>query len=429
MAASPVFHLALAAAFAASIWAARLVEFDAAGGGRVSVAVVVAAGAAFRLMLLPAEPALSDDIHRYLWDGRVQAAGINPYRHAPADPALDGLAEPIRGRINNPELPTIYPPVTQAVFLAAALLPGGAAALKTILILCDLATILAVAALLRRRGKDPAQVVLYAWSPLPVVEIAWSGHADPIGVCLLACGCLALAAGRPALSAAAAAFSVAAKYAGLLALPAVARRAGGRTLVAMPVLALAYAPYAGAGWGVFGSLPAYAERWRFNDGIFSALLGIVERARLAAGVRTALAAAGWLDPAARWETSLALRLTEPLSLTKMLAAAAFAVFAVRILRRGWDDPVREIAALLGAALLLAPTVHPWYLLWVAPFLPLVPRLSFLWWTYAAMALGYPMLAARSGGEDPLRGLALVEYGVLFVVMGVESARRRLWETA
>lgn len=426
--ASPAFYTGITLAFGASLWAAWIVSFEAAARSKAALAIVFGAAAVFRLMLIPATPALSDDVYRYLWDGHVQSAGINPYRHPPDDPALDPIATWYRGRINNPDLPTIYPPLTQAIFLAASLLPASVISMKGVVILFDLGTIAVVAALLRLSGAGPARVVIYAWSPLAILEVAWSGHCDPIGVFFLSGALLLSIAGRRRLSIAAAALSGCAKYAGYLALPALGKRSGPRALVVAPLVAMAiYLPYLAAGWGVFGSLFAYAERWRFNDSAFSVILSIVERLGLPGLSRSALFRLGILDTSARWETSVVLRLTEPLSIAKLLASVILVAFAAYVLRKGWNDPVRETLAILGAALILSPTLHPWYLLWVAPLLAIAPRLSFLWLTFAAPMFSYPMLAASTVGSDPLRWLGLLEFVPFAFFLAVESARRRLWE--
>jgi len=429
VASSPVFYLGVSASFLASVFALRLMEERrAAASGRNLILVLVSA-AILRLIAVPAPPALSDDIHRYLWDGHVQASGINPYAYAPADPALDSLATPYRPLINNPDLPTIYPPATQAFFLLCALLGAGVSGMKLAIAGFDLATVLALASILRHRGLNPARVVVYAWSPLAVLESGWSGHVDPVGVFLLVAAVLAIEKGALRVAAALVGLSGAAKYAGWLAVPAILRRAGWkRSLpIAAAAAAAAYLPYLAAGAGVFGSLLAYAERWRFNDSLFSILLTVVDRLGLSGLTRAVLLRLGWLDPSAVWETSAMLRLTEPLSIAKLAAAALFVAFAIRIFRRRFEDPAREILSLIGAALLLSPTVHPWYLLWAAPFLALVPRRSWMWLTYAALVVSYPMMAARTGGDDPLRWLAIVEYAPFFLILAIESSRRRLWE--
>ena len=425
---SPLYFFGVTTALAASLWAAWLLEIEPTSRSRAPFRIVMWAAILFRLIGLAAPPVLSDDIHRYLWDGHVQRHGINPYAHAPADPALDALSTPGRGRINNPELPTIYPPVSQAVFLLVSFAPAGDISMKVVLILFDLGTLLVLARILSHRGQSPARVVIYAWSPLAVIEVGWSGHVDPVGVFLLVSAALAVIKKRSWLSMTLGALSGAAKYAGWLGMAPFVRRAGRRAFLAAPAaVALVYAPYAATGPDVVGSLPAYAERWRFNDSIFTLVLELVERLRLDTLARKALLAAGGLDPSARPGDSLWLRLTEPLSLAKMLVGALFLAYAVRILRRGWDDPIRESFALLAGALILSPTLHPWYLLWILPFVALVPRLSWIWLSGAVLLFSYPDLITRGPSEAPLRWLAWVEYVPFFVILGVESARRRLWE--
>ncbi len=427
VASSPLFFLGLTGAFAASLYAAWLVETAPGVAGGAGFMVVLAGALILRCLALPADPALSDDIYRYLWDGHVQSRGLNPYASAPTDPALDGIATDYRGLINNPELRTIYPPVSQMVFLGAAALGGGMLGMKILLVLFDLVTILALVALLKRRGMAPARVVIYAWSPLAVIEVAWSGHQDSIGVCLLTLALLAVVRGRSAPAVIAATLSGAAKYAGWLALAALSTRIQRRALAAIPlVAALCYLPYLGAGAGVLGSLLVYAEHWRFNDSVFALLVRGVESLRLSEGLRSAIGTAGLVGPLPEPTTDLA-RWTAALTLAKAIAAALFVAIAWRILRRRLEDPAREILGLLGAALVLSPTLHPWYLLWIAPLLALVPRISWCWLTWAAPLFGYPLMAMKLAGAEPPGWLPWAEYAPFYVMLGVEAARLRLWE--
>lgn len=419
VASSPLFFLGVTGAFAASLRAAWLVENAPARDPKRRLGIVLGVALLLRLIALPASPGLSDDAYRYLWDGHVQSRGINPYVHAPEDPALDAVATGFRPLINNADLPTIYPPLSQMIFLAAALAGGGLLSLKILLLLFDGMTILALASILKRRGQDPARVVIYAWSPLAVIEVGWSAHLDPIGVSLLVVGILAAACSRPLAAVVAGALSGAAKYAGWLALPSLGRRAPGRAILTIPaVVVLCYVPYLSAGAGVLGSLLVYAEYWRFNDSLFGIIVAAVEATGLAGAGGSGLPGGG---------TSLAAFLADPFRLAKIIAALLFGLAALRILRRGWEDPAREILWVLGAALLLSPTLHPWYLLWVAPLLALVPRLSWTWLTWAVIVFGYPMMAAQMGGEYPPAWLAWLEYAPFYILLAVESARRRLWE--
>ncbi len=116
--------------------------------GPAAFAAAAAFALLFRAVLVPEPPYLSDDAYRYLWDGQVQLRGLNPYRHAPAAEAVAGLDDALRARVNHPGVPTIYPPLAQLAFLAAAALPGGTLTLKLLWLLADLAIALLLPALL-----------------------------------------------------------------------------------------------------------------------------------------------------------------------------------------------------------------------------------------------------------------------------------------
>lgn len=183
-----------------------------------------------RLVLVFVEPVLSDDIFRYVWDGRVAHAGINPYVHAPASEALAHLRDAaLWPKINHPEVPTIYPPVAQMLFWLNAVLGGGTTLLRLLLVLVEAAGVGFVWFLLTRtrpaldKKALKRAFVIYALCPLVVVEVAWSGHVDVLAWMPLVAA-LVLMVRAPTLRAAAGAgalfgLSTAAKFLGLLALP------------------------------------------------------------------------------------------------------------------------------------------------------------------------------------------------------------------
>jgi len=135
-----------------------------------------------RIMLLPLPPGLSHDSWRYLWDARVILHGYSPYVYAPLDGKLAALRDTlILGNSRFRNVPTIYPPGAQAVFVLSYLLaPSNLFVLKGIFVGFDMVTCGALALLLARRGLDPRRVILYAWCPLPIVEFAIQGHVDVI---------------------------------------------------------------------------------------------------------------------------------------------------------------------------------------------------------------------------------------------------------
>ena len=226
----------------------------------------------FRLCGLAGGPFFEDDFLRYLWDGYLFATTGSPYGIAPeaffVDPGVPAAFQSVLDRINNPDLPTIYGPTTQLIFLVGYWLqPANVAALQSITILIDLAT---VALLLR---LAPARnVMLYAWCPLVVKEIAFTAHPEGIGVCLLMAAivlarerhwrstalCLGLAAG--------------AKVFALALAPLILLRAGfAHWLLFGVTLAALYAPFALSGATDLESLFVFAREWEFNSAVFGLL--------------------------------------------------------------------------------------------------------------------------------------------------------------
>jgi hypothetical protein len=234
--------------------------------------IVLGGALLLRLMVLGAPPFLSNDMYRYIWDGRVQLAGINPYRYIPADPHLaflrDAVVYPDINRANYAH--TIYPPAAEMIFLAAAL-PGKmlppVLAMKLAMLALEGAGIWAMLRLLDMAGQPRARALIYAWNPLPVWEFAGSGHVDAIVICFASLALLAACAKRPALSAAALAIAVLAKFLPLLWAPILWRRWDWRfAAVFAGLVLLAYLPYVGVGAGVFGFLGGYGAQEGIADG-------------------------------------------------------------------------------------------------------------------------------------------------------------------
>src|SRR5215212_7151570 len=144
--------------------------------------------ALFRLSILFFPPYLSDDIYRYVWDGRVQAAGINPYRYMPADESLAHLRdEKIYPNINRRDsAQTIYPPIAEAAFLLVTRFSESVTWMKAVMVGFEAVTVWAIVQLLISFGFARQRVLIYAWHPLAVWEFAGSGHADALAIAFIA---------------------------------------------------------------------------------------------------------------------------------------------------------------------------------------------------------------------------------------------------
>ncbi|MFF4957167.1 glycosyltransferase 87 family protein [Streptomyces sp. NPDC001222] len=397
--------------FAAAVWTVRKVPARAATG------LVLAGAAAVVLAGLATPPRTSDDMYRYAWDGRVQAAGVSPYAHPPAAPELAPLRDdwlfPTREacegwglhrtdsglcvRINRPTVPTIYPPVAEGWFLAVhtvspsdsrhkPLQVGGAA--------LAFGTTVALLAVQRRRGdpqRAPARAALWAWCPAVPFEAVDNAHVDTLGVLLtvLAFGTATAGARRGALLGAA----IAVKLLPVLALPGAlsGQRSPARILrlgaAAVVAIALAYVPYvAMSGTGVLGYLPGYLHEEGYEP-------GDVRRFAL-------------------------LRLLLPDAAAEVTAAVLLALVALYVWRRG--DPNRPWSGALlltGTALLLFSPNYPWYSLLVIALVALDGRWEWLTVTLAGTAL---YLGGRLLPGFPLQAWA---YGVAAAVITAGACLR------
>ncbi|MFQ5789077.1 MAG: hypothetical protein ACE5KY_04780 [Candidatus Tectimicrobiota bacterium] len=360
---------------------------------------VIGTGAVLRVTFLCTPPVLSDDIYRYLWDGRVQRAGINPYRYPPAAPELEplrdsehprGEGESIYVGINNKEIPTIYPPLMQALFAASTAFSERVLWMKGTFVLVDLALTAVLVGLLADVGLSPMRVLIYAWSPLVAVEVAGSGHNDVLAlVCLLAAH-RAMIHNRDTLSISLLALGGLAKLLGFAVAPLFVRSVRPLAWVAFPATVLLFAlPYHDVGMEAFRGLMAYGLRWRANDSLFHLFYS----------------ATGSLDTA------------------KAIAAGLYGgLMALLLLRQA--PPLRGAYFAIGALLLLTTTLHPWYLVWIVPYLCFYPSPAWLVLT-VTVALSYhaPFLAAPGEPWKENEMFKLLEYAPFFFMAALSALPR------
>ena len=359
---------------------------------RIGVGVFVVALAA-RLALVTAPPSLSDDIYRYVWEGRVLLHGGNPWAQSPLDPALIPLRdEHIFPAVNHPMLATLYPPLAEAGFALVAAVSPTLGAMKLWVIAHDLALVALLIAWLRRQGRSPVWAVLYAWNPLVLVEYAGSGHNDPTAMVWLLAA-FVLARERPWASALALAAATLVKLAPLVALPFLWRHwTWSARVLALAVLGAGLGAFAWLTRGANSGLHAYWNHWRNNALIFE----LVER----------------------WTGSF--RATRALGVATVLLVAGIA------LARGWGT-THAVRASFKTALLVSPVAHPWYQGWFLMLEPWAPSAPWILLTATAI-LSYGVFATPAAGRDFHLPLAwrLVEYGapaLLALVLAVVRTRR------
>jgi hypothetical protein len=323
-----------------------------ARASRATILIVVAFAALFRIAILFEPPRLSDDIYRYVWDGRVQAAGINPYRHVPADPALSHLRDTgVYEHVNRRDFsPTIYPPLAQMIFLTATRVSESIILMKIVMIMFEAVALWAVARLLVSSNLPRQRILLAAWHPLLVWEIAGGGHLDAALICFVCLALLARRGGRDTLAGFLLACAALTKLFPVVLAPALHRRGGWRMPAAFVATFVAgYLPYSSVGLRrVAGYLPGYAAEEGLSSG------------------------------ARFYFLALARKLTGqeiPNAVFVVFAVAALAALAAWTLRdqdvsdRGFAT--RPLLLATAFTLMLSPH-YSWYFVWLVPLLSLAP---------------------------------------------------------
>jgi alpha-1,6-mannosyltransferase len=355
--------------------------------------IVIGLGLAalWHLAFLRMPPGSDDDIHRYVWDGRLQRLGYNPYIVVPSDPAFAGIHTPETRTLNNPDLPSPYPAGAELFFLAVTEIHESVFALKVAFVLCEFAIVFVLLDIFSRSGQGAHWVLVYAWNPLLAVEVAGSGHIDIVGVLLLLVSFAALGRRWRAVAAVAFGLAVAVKLLPIILLPLYWRRVRLRdAALAVIVVGLLYIPFLNHGRIPSGSLDTYVQSFRFNDPVF-AILERVAAPRVVAGLAVLV---GFL-------TAIWMRRKAP-----AWSPDAFA----------WP---------MAATLLCAPVVYPWYLLWLLPFVRSASTVPIIIWTVSIIPTYYVWHLRMLGRPWLLPSwITLLEYGSV-IAAGVVIGFRRL----
>jgi hypothetical protein len=346
--------------------------------------------AVWHLLFLRLPPGSDDDIHRYVWDGRVQRLGYNPYLLVPNDPALGTLHTTETRTLNNPYLPSPYPPGAQLFFRVVTAIHESASALKVAFVVCAWAIVLVLLDVLRTSQAGEHWVLAYAWHPLLAIEVAGSGHIDIVGALLLLVSLAALGRRWRPVAALAFGLAVAVKLLPIVLLPLYWKRVRVRdALLAAVVPALLYIPFLDHGRIPIGSLGAYLRSFRFNDPVFAMLERFADPKYVVGfTVLVGFVAAVWLR-------------TKPVE-----SSDAFA----------WP---------MTASLLCAPVVYPWYLLWLLPFVRSVAALPIIIWTVSIIPTYYVWHLHTLGRPWLVPGwMMLLEYGAVAMAGAIIWLRRR-----
>jgi alpha-1,6-mannosyltransferase len=366
-------------------------QLSQAGRSRSLVVIIIFFAVFFRAVLIPTNPKpLSNDIYRYIWDGRVQQTGINPYLYPPSSAELVSLRDDkIYPYINRKDYPTIYPAGAQIFFRVSHALVGGSIfGFKGLMVFFDVTTVLILLALLRSYGFEETRIFIYAWNPLVIFEIGYSGHLEGLTIFLVVLAFYLNAKKRKTSAVITLAFSSATKLYPALMLPALlnsGERIKGGAVFLGSFLVL-YLPFLTAGNKITGYLPIYFKNpyESFNLGLKYLILRLFP---------------GW----------------DYLVISKifMLVLTASGIFFF-FKEKQKEQHLRCAYVLFGLLIILMPSaLQPWYVIVLTPFLTFFPSGAWLMFT-GTVALSYIKYASPAG-IMPNKVLFL-EYLPLFTIL-------------
>lgn len=335
-----LFGMAFAIYVPVVLWA-RKIEMDAR-----SIWLVIGFAIAFRAVFFGVWPSISTDFNRYVWDGKVQNAGINPYKYCPASPKLATLRKDFHHKINYKGWKSPYPPGAQWIFrIAYDRKPDSQVPLKVVFLLFDLATMLLILRLLTALSLPRSWVIVYAWSPLIITELASSGHVDVLGIMAMTLALtLSVTTGRKSQTGPAVlAWSAMLKPFAAPLIPMFVRRHGWKAVAIGALVMVAIAlPYLGEWRSIMATPATMAKSTRVNCTLFSAF----EYIGWVIGIRGDVFA-------------------------KIVGGLLVLAFAIRAALQDPNDDRKMLGSamsLIGITLLVSPIMYPWYVTWIIPFL-------------------------------------------------------------
>ena len=361
------------------------------GASKSLTGVILFLAVVFRLSLIPADPTvLSKDMYRYIWDGRVQQSGINPYLYPPAAEELKTLRdEGIFPNINRKDYPTLYPAGAQIFFrISYALVGDSVSGYKGLIVFFDLLAVLMLTALIRTRGFDPSRIIVYAWNPLVIFEIAYSGHLEGLTVFLMVTAIYLYTIHRKMLGFILLALSSAVKLYPAILLAAFLNR-GNKIkgiLTFSITFVLLYLPYISAGTKISGFLPVYLKNpyESFNLGLKYLLMRLIP--------------------------GLDYYLISQLFIMALMAAG----LVIFLKNKQSFQGVRYAYILVGLLIVLMPaSLHPWYVILIIPFLAFYPSTAWLVFT-CTVSLSYLKYVSADGIMPTW--ILLAEYLPLFALL-------------
>jgi len=318
------------------------------GGKRIKVELSIFIVALLcRAAVFPLLP--SDDINRYMWEGKMLNQNVNPYELAPDSSKLVGLRDNVWKGINHPDMPAAYPPGILFLFSQLNKISYDQNLYKAVFCLFDLATLIIIFAFLRLKEREVRFSILYALNPVVIISFAGQGHYDSVMVSFMCASLLAWYYRKWVIMFMALLLAVQSKQVSLLLLPFLINRSSMKYLwIFLIGVSVPYIPFVFNDLSVpFSSLFVFGSEMAHNGSIHGILRVISGSTSFATG----------------------------------MCACIFLLVCIYIFKAARKDVFKSVFLVMTFLLLLSPTVHFWYLVWFIPLLCIYPR-----WSWSLLCL-------------------------------------------
>ena len=307
-----------------------------------------------KIIFVNTEPLGSDDYYRYIWDGKIQVSGINPYQYSPEDSSLQSLhSDILPEKVSYPEIKTIYFPVSQWLFATSYLISGeNAIGLKIFYLLFELLILISLYYLLKRFNIDAKYILIYAALPLITFQFFIDAHIDIVGAAFLIGSITMYFYNKKLLSYVLLGLSISVKPTGFLLIPFLFQNEDGlknklkAVFIPLVIFILTFLPY------VFTATPIdtlinYSANWTFNGMVYN-IFNILFAGNITIRILCAI----------------------------LFLSVLFFLYTSKI------ELINKIYLSLFLLMLFSPVVHPWYLIWFAVLLPVVRSYSGIYFVAA-----------------------------------------------
>jgi alpha-1,6-mannosyltransferase len=354
--------------------------------------VIILFGILFRITLIPSEPTTSPDVYRYIWEGKVVYNGFNPYQYSPDAEQLKDLRNDVYTKVTYKNIPSVYPPVAQLVFLLSYTVTGDSPiGLKLIYLLCEIITMIFILKLLHLKKINLNYIILYAWLPLTLMEYFVNVHVDIVGIMFLVLFLYYLEKGNLLASVFTFTFSFLTKLYPVFLIPLLVKRLRSQgffyfILIFLFTSILFYFPFINGSLSITDALFNYMNKWEFNASVYYLLTAVIpgrETARLICGI--------------------------------------LLFISIGYIATYYKEFVKGVFGVLLVIIIFSPVLYPWYLGWIAAVNPFAVFYSVLSLLFTINLSNFSPLG-KVWHEYFL--VLFIEYLIFFVLLAYDLYRQR-----